>query len=89
MLVSVLGQVAETRLAAPVVIALIFVIAANALALLISLRLARRIRAIGDTTEALDAAVAGQAVPDTASAGGVPTSGFEKEEAQADDRINC
>jgi hypothetical protein len=50
--VALLEQTLGARLPTPVVIALIFIVAASVLALIISLRVARRIRAIGDAGDA-------------------------------------
>jgi hypothetical protein len=49
---ALLEQISGARLPLPVVIALIIIVAASALALIISLRVARRIRAIGDAGDA-------------------------------------
>ena len=50
--VALLEQTLGARLPTPVVIALIIIVAASVLALVISLRVARRIRAIGDAGDA-------------------------------------
>lgn len=48
MLVVLLAQLAPAGLPGPVIVALMLVVAANVLALLVCVRLARRMRAIGD-----------------------------------------
>ncbi len=52
MLAALLEQTMDPRLPTPVVIALIIIVAASVLALIISLCVARRIRAIGDAGDA-------------------------------------
>ncbi len=52
MVATLLEPVAGVRLPLPVVIALIIIVAASALALIVSLRVARRIRTIGDAADA-------------------------------------
>ena len=50
--VALLEQALGGRLPMPVVIALVIIVAASVLALIVSLRVARRIRAIGDAGDA-------------------------------------